>query len=67
LLDLLESIDNLNHLRSRIEFIMNSLTQSSNWIDEKAAEGLYYTLSTVEADMTDVRDAVDSARMTAFP
>lgn len=46
---------------------MNSLTQSSNWIDEKAAEGLYYTLSTVEADMTDVRDAVDSARMTAFP
>jgi len=57
-LTLLESADMLDQLKSRVQFIMNAVVQSSDWIDEAAGSSMYYTLATIADDIQKVSDAV---------
>jgi len=55
---LLESVDKLDELRYRVSFIMDAITQSSDWINDHAATGLYFTLLTMYDDIEDVSQSV---------
>ena len=44
---LLTATDHLDELHARLGFILNTLAIPSDWIDDEAACGLYFTLLTI--------------------
>jgi len=62
--ELLNSADSLNHVKSRLEFIMDTLCAPSDWIEDRAATGLYYTLESINKEITAIKSTI-SAEVTA--
>jgi len=55
---LLESVDKIDHLRQRLSFIMDVITDPGDWFETKSTEGLYFTIHSIWEDLDDVGKSV---------
>jgi hypothetical protein len=50
--------EEMDDLRYRLNFVMDSLAGKQDWIDEKASSALYYTIRSIEKDLQGIAESV---------